>query len=249
MIGYVDGAIFLAALAGYTWFLVVQARRQTRETRDEFAARRAARAADGQRRRAGSSPSSRAGSCCSSSGRGGSSVRPSTSRRRPACRETVVIGLTIVAAGTSLPEVAASIAATLSGERDIAVGNVIGSCTFNILGCLGLSAGCAAAAGLPVVPSILTFDLWVMVATAIACVPVFATGPRSRAGEGLPCSSRTTPPTPAYLVLAAQRARRASRCSACDALRRDAADAAGAGDRASAPPSTTRATMNGRPAT
>ncbi len=49
-----------------------------------------------------------------------------------------VIGLTIVAAGTSLPEVASSIVAAVRGERDIAVGNVIGSNIFNILGCLGL---------------------------------------------------------------------------------------------------------------
>ena len=49
----------------------------------------------------------------------------------------LVIALTIVAAGTSMPEVATSIAAALKGERDIAVGNVVGSNTFNILGCLG----------------------------------------------------------------------------------------------------------------
>jgi cation:H+ antiporter len=51
----------------------------------------------------------------------------------------VIIGLTIIAAGTSLPEVATSVMATLRGERDIAVGNVIGSNIFNILGILGLS--------------------------------------------------------------------------------------------------------------
>jgi cation:H+ antiporter len=51
----------------------------------------------------------------------------------------IVIGLTIVAAGTSMPEVATSVMAALKGERDIAVGNVIGSNTFNILGCLGIT--------------------------------------------------------------------------------------------------------------
>lgn len=50
-----------------------------------------------------------------------------------------LIGLTIIAAGTSLPEVATSIAATLKGERDIAIGNVVGSNIFNILGVLGIS--------------------------------------------------------------------------------------------------------------
>jgi cation:H+ antiporter len=56
-----------------------------------------------------------------------------------------VIGLTIVAAGTSMPEVATSVMAAIRGQRDIAVGNVVGSNTFNILGCLGL-AGLAPAA-------------------------------------------------------------------------------------------------------
>ncbi|MCW2311911.1 sodium:calcium antiporter [Rhodoferax antarcticus] len=51
----------------------------------------------------------------------------------------LVNGLTIVAAGTSMPEVATSVTAAIKGERDIAVGNVVGSDTFNILGCLALS--------------------------------------------------------------------------------------------------------------
>jgi len=60
----------------------------------------------------------------------------------------VVIALTIVSAGTSMPEVATSIAAALKGERDIAVGNVVGSCTFNIFACLGISSLVAAPARL-----------------------------------------------------------------------------------------------------
>jgi cation:H+ antiporter len=84
-----------------------------------------------------------------------------------------VIGLTIVAAGTSLPEVAASVIATLRGERDIAVGNVVGSNLFNMLGILGI-AGLAGETQLTVAPSIVAFDLPVMVAVALACLPVFA---------------------------------------------------------------------------
>ena len=60
----------------------------------------------------------------------------------------LVIGLTIVAAGTSLPEVATSVMAAIRGERDIAVGNVVGSNIFNILSVLGLSA-LVSPAGLP----------------------------------------------------------------------------------------------------
>jgi cation:H+ antiporter len=88
----------------------------------------------------------------------------------------LVIGLTIVAAGTSLPEVAASVMAAIRGQRDIAVGNVIGSCTFNTLGVLGLS-GLLAPLPLSVPQSLLEFDLLVMLAAAIACLPVFFTGP------------------------------------------------------------------------
>ena len=87
----------------------------------------------------------------------------------------LVIGLTIIAAGTSLPEVATSILAAIRGERDIAVGNVVGSNLFNILGVLGVSAA-VAPASLTVSPALLAFDLPVMVAVAVACLPMFFTG-------------------------------------------------------------------------
>jgi len=87
----------------------------------------------------------------------------------------LVVGLTIVAAGTSLPEVATSILAAIRGERDIAVGNVVGSNTFNILGVLGISASVAPDV-LAVAPSMLAFDIPVMVAVAVACLPIFFTG-------------------------------------------------------------------------
>ncbi len=98
----------------------------------------------------------------------------------------VVIGLTIVAAGTSLPEVAASIAAAIKGERDIAVGNVVGSNVFNLLGCIGL-AGVAAGgvgSGLELPPALLRFDLWVMVAVMFACLPIFMSGREIARWEG-----------------------------------------------------------------
>lgn len=90
----------------------------------------------------------------------------------------LVIGLTIVAAGTSMPEVATSIVATLRGERDIAIGNVVGSNIYNIvciLGVSGLVAG-ARGTGLAVDPAILAFDVPVMTAVAIACLPIFLSG-------------------------------------------------------------------------
>jgi len=87
----------------------------------------------------------------------------------------LVIGLTIVAAGTSLPEVATTIIASIRGERDIAVGNVVGSNIFNILSVLGLTA-LVAPNGINVAPAALRFDIPVMLAVAVACLPIFITG-------------------------------------------------------------------------
>lgn len=96
----------------------------------------------------------------------------------------LVIGLTIVAAGTSMPEVATSITAAIKGERDIAVGNVVGSNTFNILGCLGISGIVSGDLGLVLPASLLAFDIWVMLAVALACLPVFLTGREIARWEG-----------------------------------------------------------------
>ncbi len=94
-----------------------------------------------------------------------------------------IIGLTIVAAGTSLPEVAASIMATLRNERDIAVGNIVGSNLFNILAVLG-GASLIAPDGIAAPASIIAFDGPVMLAVAVACLPIFFTGYRIDRWEG-----------------------------------------------------------------
>jgi cation:H+ antiporter len=88
---------------------------------------------------------------------------------------SLVIGLTVVAAGTSLPEVATSVLATIRGERDIAVGNAIGSNLFNILAVLGLGS-IFAPGGISVSPGALAFDIPVMIAVAVAALPVLFTG-------------------------------------------------------------------------
>ncbi len=87
----------------------------------------------------------------------------------------LVIGLTIVAAGTSLPEAVTSVVASLRGERDIAVGNVVGSNVFNILGVLGMSA-MVAPAPIEIASSVHSVDLLLMIAVAFACLPIFFTG-------------------------------------------------------------------------
>jgi cation:H+ antiporter len=95
----------------------------------------------------------------------------------------LVIGLTIIAAGTSLPEVATSIIAGLRGERDIAVGNVVGSNLFNILVVLGLTA-ILAPGGLRVADPAINFDMPVMTAAAVLCLPIFFVNYRIGRWEG-----------------------------------------------------------------
>lgn len=87
----------------------------------------------------------------------------------------LVIGLTVVSAGTSLPEVATSVLAGLRGQRDIAVGNVIGSNVFNLLGVLGAGA-LAAPGGIPVPTGALTFDLPLMIVVTLVAVPILFSG-------------------------------------------------------------------------
>ncbi|MEZ6193703.1 MAG: calcium/sodium antiporter [Phycisphaerales bacterium] len=89
----------------------------------------------------------------------------------------LLIGLTIIAAGTSMPEVATSIMASIRGQRDIAIGNVVGSNIFNLLCVLGATATIAPD-GVPVAPAALRFDIPVMAAVALACLPIFFTGGR-----------------------------------------------------------------------
>ncbi len=95
----------------------------------------------------------------------------------------LVIGLTIVAAGTSLPEVVTSVVASFRGERDIAVGNVVGSNLFNILCVLGLTS-VVSPEGIAVSSTAIAFDIPVMVAVAVICLPIFITGGVIRRWEG-----------------------------------------------------------------
>lgn len=95
----------------------------------------------------------------------------------------LVIGLTVVAIGTSLPELATSALAAYRGQRDIAVGNVVGSNIFNILVVLGLTAAISPAA-IPIPAQALQLDLPIMLAVCIACLPIFFTQHRIARWEG-----------------------------------------------------------------
>jgi cation:H+ antiporter len=84
-----------------------------------------------------------------------------------------VIGVTIVAAGTSLPEIATSVLAARRGQREIALGNIVGSNIFNVLSVLGLSA-LVAPAGLDVAPALMRIEFPTMLAVSIALLPICA---------------------------------------------------------------------------
>lgn len=97
---------------------------------------------------------------------------------------SLIIGLTVIAVGTSLPEVATSIVASLKGERDMAVGNIVGSNLFNMMCIIGLTAAILPE-DIPVSPGILGFDLPVMIAVMVACLPIFFTGHLIARWEGI----------------------------------------------------------------
>ena len=87
----------------------------------------------------------------------------------------LVIGLTVVAVGTSLPELAASVIAVRKGERDLAVGNVVGSNIANIGLVLGLPS-IIAGGGIPVPSAAVALDIPLMIAVAVALLPIAFTG-------------------------------------------------------------------------
>jgi len=198
-----EGGFLLSLLVAYTVFLIVQSRRETQFAQAEYA-----RGIHPPRARAWDSHWAAkiglivAGMAALIVGADWL-VRASVNVARVLGVSDLVIGLTIVAAGTSLPEAATSIAAVVKGERDIAVGNVVGSNTFNILGCAGLSGLLSGEPGLSVAPSVIAFDFWVMLAVALACLPVFMTGREIARWEGGLFLGYYAAYV-AYLVLAAQ---------------------------------------------
>ncbi len=96
----------------------------------------------------------------------------------------LIIGLTVIAFGTSLPELATSVMASFRGERDLAVGNVIGSNIFNILVVLGLTSA-VSETGIYISNSAQRFDIPVMLAVAIMCFPIFFTDNQVSRREGV----------------------------------------------------------------
>lgn len=93
----------------------------------------------------------------------------------------LVIALTIVAGGTSAPEFTTAVIAGLRGESDIGIGNLLGSCIFNLLGVLGITC---MVAPVPVPEQVLWLDAPVMILVAVMCAPIMFTGSRISRAEG-----------------------------------------------------------------
>lgn len=94
-----------------------------------------------------------------------------------------LIGLTVVAIGTSAPELVTTAMSTLRGDRDIAIGNLVGSSIYNIALILGVTC-MVPAHGLVLPSSLVRIDIPIMVIVALVCVPLFVTGRRVSRAEG-----------------------------------------------------------------
>ena len=100
---------------------------------------------------------------------------------RAAGLSETVIGLTLVAIGTSLPELVTALMAAVRRQADVAFGNIVGSNIFNVLGIAGLTA---VVSPIPVPPEVATLDIWVMLAAALLLVLFAVTGWRVVRWEG-----------------------------------------------------------------
>ena len=179
-----DGALLFSAVVVYTLFLVISSRREkAADTNDEFT----------QEFGLDASAKPHAGLIIAALVLGGLVllvvgsnflVEGAVSLARALGLSELVIGLTVIAIGTSLPELATSLMAAVRGERDIAVGNIVGSNIFNLLCVLGL-ASLISPQAIVVSPNALAFDFPVMIAVAVACLPIFFTGYAINRWEGL----------------------------------------------------------------
>ncbi len=183
-LNWIDGALLFGLMVAYTVFLVVQSRRETKAAQDEYAQELQPVVQGAWDSKLPAQLALIAAGLVALVLGSEWLVTASVSFAKALGVSDLVIGLTIVAAGTSMPEVATSITAAIKGERDIAVGNVVGSNTFNILGCLGISGLVSGETGLAMSQALMNFDIWVMLAVALACLPVFLTGREIARWEG-----------------------------------------------------------------
>lgn len=180
-LGRLDGAILVAGIVAYTLFVLRQAKRERQAVAEEYSKEAAA----------AFRPDRRIGIHLLFMGGGlgflalGSDllVRGAVSVAQAFGVSEVVIGMTVVTIGTTAPELTSCLVAAARGERDIAVGNIVGSNIFNILAVLGVGA-LVAPHGIPVGQQIADFGLPVMLVACFSCLPVFFAGGAIRRWEG-----------------------------------------------------------------
>jgi len=182
-----EGALLIGGLAAYTWYAVRRERRAAATSGAETGAANPAATVAA----AGANPARARNASLAwiVAGLGllvlGSHwfVQGAVSAAQAMGVSELVIGLTIVAAGTSLPEVMTSILATIRGHREIAVGNVVGSNVFNVLGVLGISS--VGAGSVAISPQVRTVDAPVMIATSLLLLGAVARGLRIGRAHGI----------------------------------------------------------------
>ena len=171
----IEGLVLVASLVAFTALTLAQSRRESRQVAAEFES-----AVAGARTSVVVSVLMVLGGLGGLVLGGNLFLNSAVQVARTAGMSEAVIGLTIVAVGTSLPELVTSIVAALRGQGDIAVGNVLGSNMFNVLGILGVTA-----VVLPLRAGGITMPtLWIMVGTAAAVALMAVTGRRITRWEG-----------------------------------------------------------------
>lgn len=177
-----EGAALFAGMLLYTGFAIVQSRHESHLVQEEYEAEFGTPRSQRARDIAGSVALVLVGLVMLVMGARWM-VDGATAIARALGVSELIIGLTVVSIGTSLPEIVTSIIAAARGQRDIAVGNVVGSNIFNLFAVLGLTS-LVAPGGVNVAASALRFDLPVMLAVAVACLPVFFYRARIERWEG-----------------------------------------------------------------
>lgn len=173
-----EGAIMLAAFGAFMWFLLMTSKNESAEVKQEYTDENPPRRQEGWKA-AGFIIVGLLGLM------GGAhlAVEAATTLARLWGLSELVIGLTIVAIGTSLPELASSVAAARRGHADIAIGNVLGSNIYNVLFILGATS---LITPLPTAaPTLMWLDIPVMIAFAVALVPMMMMGLRITRWNGV----------------------------------------------------------------
>jgi cation:H+ antiporter len=182
-----DGLILLLCAIAYTAVVVHTSRRENQEVAAEFSAEYAGDDPD-TRRRSGARPLARhvsllVGGIVIIVAGAEWLVNGAVGMARAFGVSDALIGLTIVAIGTSAPELVTTVVSTVRGDRDIALGNLLGSGVYNIALVLGITC-LAAPQALQLEPALVRIDIPIMVAATLVCVPIFVSGRRVTRPEG-----------------------------------------------------------------